>query len=218
MRIPKSMIELRFGTIVERAQATKDDMYKISDETHEQIASIKSRMQLMPDKEHALTLILEAAKPDGFKLDDREGHYAVSPEGNTYFRGKNLQLENVDLYHLLYWSQYAASTLAQRELDAASSRQLKTNILLQPIKDQAIALISQATGPAGLKLENEGGQYVINSKNVVSWTTSEGAELSKPIQEMPIDTILAWAPFAAQAIATHELALGVSSDPTGLGL
>lgn len=120
--------------------------------------------------------------------------------------------------------------------ESYAHRQLHAKVLLQPIKDQAIKLILQAASPSGFDANDEskkdyvsdrGGAYFVNAKDgdyfvdakgMVSWKSDDGKAFSRPIQEMPIGNLLTWLPMAAEAIAKRQLALGLSTDPTGLGI
>lgn len=97
------------------------------------------------------------------------------------------------------------------------ARKLKADILLQPLKDQAIKLIMQAAMPNGLTVNDEGGEYFVNSDGLVSWTNHTGNQ-SRDIQNMPAGNVLFWTSIAAETLAKSERALKNSFDPTGLGL
>lgn len=101
--------------------------------------------------------------------------------------------------------------------EALNTRQLKADILLQPLKDQAIKLIMQAATPNGLTVGDEGGEYFVNPEGLVSWTSHRGQQ-SSSIQSMPTGNVLFWTAMAAEALAKRDIELGAASDPTGLGV
>lgn len=100
-----------------------------------------------------------------------------------------------------------------------AERQLKINISLQPVKDQAVKLIMEAATPNGLTVTDEGGEYFVNPEGLVSWENyNTKKKLTESIQNMPAVNVLSWARDAAEFLACREPAFNVSSDPTGLGL
>lgn len=109
-------------------------------------------------------------------------------------------------------------------IQANDARRLKEDMLLQPLKDEAIKLIMRAATPDGVKVSDDASEYFVNSEGLVSWnhsvswTTPKEKQVSYHIQDMPVCNILIWTAEAAKFLALRESTLSPLYDPTGLGI